>query len=329
MAIAFNQTTNAHGGAVITLSVNHAAAGTDRYALIAVYAEGGDFGSHNILNISYAGGGGSVGLIGRVGDYGELSLYQVIAPATGSQLVTVNFVGNSPRCVLGIVSYTGVDQTTPRRDTDSVYIEDVATTSLTLTSIVGDRVVDVAVCALDAYAANISQNELISLDDWDSVFRSFGMSERAGAATSTAMSWTASGATSHFQYAVSLIASAGGGPVLGTVTPTTGSLRFSYSPPSLNPFTNVRISEILINEAGSPLAGRTGMHLLVWYEGYPFGAPDLSYSNATTGAAGTFSYSLASGPLLYNSPIFYLLTDGNASGSLSGYTCARMVPTYS
>ncbi len=120
-----------------------------------------------------------------------------------------------------------------------------------------------------------------------------------------------------------------GGGSQATVNPTRGELVISGKTADLNSFASVRVAEILINEAGSPVANRTGMHLLVWYAGIPFGSPDLSYSDATTGANGTLSYSLASGPLTLNQPIFYVLTDGNASGSLSGYTCARMVPTYS
>jgi hypothetical protein len=65
----------------------------------------------------------------------------------------------------------------------------------------------------------------------------------------------------------------------------------------MNPFTNVRIREVLINEAGSPVANQTGIHLLVWYSGFPAGAADLSYSNMTTDPTGTTSWSLATGTL--------------------------------
>jgi hypothetical protein len=88
----------------------------------------------------------------------------------------------------------------------------------------------------------------------------------------------------------------------------------------------VRIREVLINEAGSPVGNRTGMSLLIWYGGSPVGAPDLSYSALTTDANGTTSWSIATGSLAYNQSIFYVATDGGAS--LSMYTCARMVPSY-
>jgi hypothetical protein len=47
----------------------------------------------------------------------------------------------------------------------------------------------------------------------------------------------------------------------------------------------------------------------------------------TTDANGTASWNIATGPLTLGTPIFYVATDGGAS--LSQYTCARMVPTYS
>lgn len=113
-----------------------------------------------------------------------------------------------------------------------------------------------------------------------------------------------------------------------TVTPSTGSVVAAGNAPSLNSFTNVRIREVLVNAAGSPVGSRTGVSLLVWYEGYPIGAPDLSYSNMTTDANGTTSWSIATGPLVYGDPIFYVANNGVAA-SLSEWTCARMIPTYS
>jgi len=112
-----------------------------------------------------------------------------------------------------------------------------------------------------------------------------------------------------------------------TVTPTTGSVVAEGRAPSVNPFTNVRIREVLINAAGSPVANQTGIHLVVWYGGVPTGAPDLSYSSMTTDANGSTSWSLATGSLVYNQKIFYVAHDGHAS--LSAYTCAQMIPTYS
>lgn len=112
-----------------------------------------------------------------------------------------------------------------------------------------------------------------------------------------------------------------------TVSPTTGSLVVQGRALTANAFTNVRLREVLINEAGSPLANMSGLSLVIWYGGAPVGTPDLSYSAVTTDTNGTMSYSLATGSLIYNQAIFYVATDG--SSSLSAWTCARAIPTYS
>jgi hypothetical protein len=111
-----------------------------------------------------------------------------------------------------------------------------------------------------------------------------------------------------------------------TATPGVGAVTLSGRAPTANAFTNVRIRDVLINEAGSPVANQTGIHLVVWYSGFPIGAPDLSYSNMTTDPTGTTSWSLATGTLMYNQRIFYVAHDGHSS--LSVYTCAQMQPTY-
>lgn len=111
-----------------------------------------------------------------------------------------------------------------------------------------------------------------------------------------------------------------------TITPGQGTMIFMGRLGTVNSFSSVAIREVLINEAGSPVANRTGMHLLVWYAGTPTGAPDLSLTALTTDAAGTASWSLPPSGLVYNQALFYLAHDGGAS--LSQYTCARMTPTY-
>lgn len=111
-----------------------------------------------------------------------------------------------------------------------------------------------------------------------------------------------------------------------TLSPSQAALSLAGRQGTINNFTNVAIREVLINEANSPVANRTGMSLLIWYDGNPNGAPDVSYSALTTDANGTASWNIASGPLAFGDPIFYVATDGGAS--LSQYTCARMVPTY-
>ena len=113
---------------------------------------------------------------------------------------------------------------------------------------------------------------------------------------------------------------------ISNVSPQTNPLTVNGRTATVNNFSTATIRDVLINEAGSPVANRTGISLLVWYAGAPIGAPDLSLSALTTDANGSASWSLPVGGLVFNQHIFYVATDGTAS--LSEYTCARMIPTY-
>lgn len=167
---------------------------------------------------------------------------------------------------------------------------------------------------------------------YDSQTAEWGVSQtqRRTGSTSTSVSWVDLGVEGSIEsgavmVALEIKADAGGGGS-GTINPATAALSLLGRAGSANAFSTVTIREVLINEAGSPVANRTGISLLVWYGGSPAGTPDLSYSALTTDANGTASWSIAPGSLVYNQPIFYVATDGGAS--LSQYTCARLVPTY-
>jgi hypothetical protein len=146
------------------------------------------------------------------------------------------------------------------------------------------------------------------------------------AESTLAAGWWINPGNTNSQY-IKTFAGTGVATTTTTLTPGVGAVTASGLAPTGNAFSNVRIREVLINEAGSPVANQTGIHLLVWYSGFPAGAADLSYSNMTTDPTGTTSWSLATGTLIYNQRIFYVAHDGHAS--LSVYTCAQMQPTYS
>lgn len=328
MAIAFNAATTGGGVAgsdVTGLNTTFTnISGADRIAIVLLYTQG------SVSSVSVTMGGQSMGApVFTLAD-NSIRVYTLTNCPVNSASLVSSWTGNSPGCIMTGVVYTGVEQTGPLRDSkvNTGGQEGVSSTTLTMTSALNDMIVDAVLAVWGDTTSGVGQTRRITLNNPSDLFRSAGMSEKAASAGTTNMSWTMSDTSDIYQIGFTLIPAADGGPVTGTVNPTRGQLTINGRTPAINPFTNVRISEILINEAGSPVASRTGLHLLVYYEGFPLGAPDLSYSNASTGSAGTLSYSLASGPLVYNQPIFYVLHDGNASGSLSAYTCGRMVPTY-
>lgn len=181
MAIAYNaasSTSQAAGDSL--LSVSHTAAGSDRVVLIGVYVEGSTF-----TTCSY---GAQTPTAVLTSADSSLRVYRLIAPNTGAQTVTINYAGAASRSALGVLSYTGVDQTTPINDSDLAFNE-ASPISVTLSSAAGELVVDFAAITGAAAAADGSQTERISLDSFSSEFRCFGASEKAGGASVT-MQWT-------------------------------------------------------------------------------------------------------------------------------------------
>lgn len=183
------------------VSVSHTASGTNRCALIGVY-QGAD---HAITAISY--GAQTPTLIGAEN---RLSLYGLVAPATGAQTVSVTS-DTSEGIMIGVVSYTDCAQAstfgTPVTATTS------ETTSISATGVgsaTGALVVDAAVMISLAMAADVSQTERISRDDPGEGFWSFGMSEKAGSASVT-MTWSTAGSVGDNEIVAVSIAAAGGG----------------------------------------------------------------------------------------------------------------------
>lgn len=110
-----------------------------------------------------------------------------------------------------------------------------------------------------------------------------------------------------------------------TLTPTPAQITVSGKVPATSAFQNVRIRDVLVSGSGQPVANATDIHLAVWYSGICSGAPDVSLNGLTTDANGSTSWSIPTGLLSYQQPIFYVAQN---SLSYSNYTCGRMIPSY-
>lgn len=161
-------------------------AGTNRYAHIGVYSE-----TQTVTSV--ACGAQSATLVESTAN-NALWIFGLVAPTAGSTTCTANFGATCTRCAIAVVQYTGVHQTTPRGTAvEAAENEFGPGATVDATSASGELVVDVASSVGTVWDADGSQTERIDLDDFDSTFRSFGMSEEAGASTVT-MSWTGTGA---------------------------------------------------------------------------------------------------------------------------------------
>lgn len=213
MSITFDAAASVENGGGSSLSVSHTSSGSNRGVLIGIHAEGGV----TISSLTY--GAQTPTLVDSTAN-GIGHLYFLAAPATGGQTVTATLSGTSARCVMGIVSYNGsVGALSVAGFENPAEDEFGPNASATISSATGQLVVDMATCVGNVWAADTGagQTERLSLDDYGSTFRCFGMSEKAGASSVT-MSWTGTGAEFTNIIAVALQEAGGGGgssPVLG------------------------------------------------------------------------------------------------------------------
>lgn len=200
MAIVFDAAASDTGSGGTQATTTHTASGSDRYVLIGVWAEGGV----SISSISY---GAQTPSLLHAHSVGAGWLYGLDDPATGGQTVTVNVSASSARFAIGIISYTGVSSAGTPVEGE---VSGGSPLTVNVSSAAGQMVVDFAVKAIDAFTVGASQTARIEIDDFDSTFRCLGMSEEAGAATTT-MSWTSAGADG-WTIAVALTEAAGAAP---------------------------------------------------------------------------------------------------------------------
>lgn len=260
-----------------------------------------------------------------------------VGSSPGSQTLTVDCGANNIRDYkVEVYCYTGYNSSSPFGATATGTGTYNGAKTITLDAA---PAADSEVLAVVAGGANTVSSSVAPGTGWTEItdteisgWAFFQTQSRTGS-TSTSVTWNdidvVGGGAGKFaaSYAALEIKADAGGGSSATAEPSQGTLTLSGLAPTTNAFTNVRIREVLINEAGSPVGNQTGMHLIVWYGGAPSGSPDLSYSDMTTDANGTTSWSIATGSLQYNQGIFFVAHDGHTS--MSVYTCARMVPTYS
>ena len=186
MALAVDTATYVAGAGAGPFTWSHTCAGSDRVLLVGIsYYDSGD----TVSAITYNSVAMTVVPSSTVsnGQY-TVSFYRLIAPATGSNTVSITFTGNVFDFKAGSVSFTGADQTTPL-GTAVTATGSSTTPSVTVTSATGEIVLDTLV---------IVHSGTLTVDGsqaqrWNGTggfgFIKGGGSTEAGA-SSTTMSWS-------------------------------------------------------------------------------------------------------------------------------------------
>ncbi len=207
MALAIEATSNSNGSSS-PLTWSHTCAGSERLLVVGVAMNPGSSGS--VSGVTYNGAALTpAGLaIGDASD-DEVSFWNLIAPATGTNNIIVTVSGSVSGMVAGAVSFTGAHQTVPLGGlvTNSASSDPFA--SVTASSEAGGIVVDMVSWTLgETASAGSGQTSHVNASGGGSVLGAG--STKAGAA-SVLMSWSLSNAVHWCIAALPIKASGGGG----------------------------------------------------------------------------------------------------------------------
>jgi len=186
MAVLFDATAQVGGVAVTTLTTAaFTISGSNRAAMIGMSWDNGG----GVTGISTTCGGVTGAAIANtdITNFVRTAMFQVIAPATGSQTANCAWT-NARDAVLGVVTATGVGQTTPFNNgaTESAAS---GTPSLAITSTNGDLTID----TLDEQDTPSGPNQT---ERWNTVRGGAGGAGSTGPGTGTAThSWASTAAS--------------------------------------------------------------------------------------------------------------------------------------
>jgi hypothetical protein len=113
MAIAFDAVSSTTGISVTTTTFSHVCTGSDRLIFITAHGGDGTAADRTLTAASYNAVAATSSWTVEDGAWNGSSGYYLVAPATGSNTVSVTYGGNCFNTSCGAVSFTGVDQTTP------------------------------------------------------------------------------------------------------------------------------------------------------------------------------------------------------------------------
>jgi hypothetical protein len=226
MAIAYGAiTTTTSTTATTSLSLNHTAAGSDRLAVVILHVMRNSDAGIAVTAATYGG----VAMTERAtienrhtaaGKTYRTSIYTFVAPATSSTAVAFTLDQNSLASAVAVMSFTGVDQTTPfdASATANVAVSNNCTVTLT-TGVANAWVVGGTHLRggdTDPFAAGTGVEEKYDLESGTDATGDIGAAGGYKETTSTGsytLNWTAAAADTGVIAAISIRPAATGGPV--------------------------------------------------------------------------------------------------------------------
>ncbi|MGH7408186.1 MAG: DUF2341 domain-containing protein [Candidatus Methylomirabilales bacterium] len=183
--------------ATSSLTISHTTSGTNRLMLVGVsITDDGAGGAPSVSSITYNGVGlSSVGSRATSDSSARIEIWRLVAPATGANNVVVTLSSDPHAMTVGVMTFTGVDQSTPLGTFASATSDITSSVSVAVASAAGELVFDTMVLE------SSSNRDLIpgagQTERWD-LFQaglagetsSNGGGSTAAGAASVTMSWS-------------------------------------------------------------------------------------------------------------------------------------------
>jgi Tfp pilus assembly protein PilX len=259
------------GGTGTTVNVNHTVSGSGRLMLVGIST----LTNEDVTSVVWdpTGANQSLSLVSgcnRLSANGEMWIYQLVAPATGTSLTLTVTFATSASAAVGVASFTGVNQTTPL-GTCVVANGDPGPATVTVTSAPDELVFD-TVASDENLTANASQNVR-----WDITTPVHGGGSTKAGASSVTMSWTA-GSTGWAIGAVSVKPGGGCPNINEAIGPEPSESRYSVTLPfdNVNDYhgfdSNTAVPSGIRNIDSTLIGGLDGYRVTVSVAGQPLGA---------------------------------------------------------
>jgi len=210
-AIAFDAASSTSPGTVNGASLTHTASGSNRLAILCLTFGGvsGDTAT------AHTYGGVNMPLIGgSAASGGGAYLYQLVAPATGSATVSLSFNQFVTDVRFGVVTLTGVHQTTPLGTLASALNDNAGPASVNVSTAVDDWVIDCMKGGNSSVSITVGAGQTARWEyDPGGVLPS-GSSTAIAVSGTTTMSWTFPSTTSWDLAAINVKPAAAAAPVV-------------------------------------------------------------------------------------------------------------------
>jgi hypothetical protein len=192
-------------------SVNHAATGANRLAIAAIAWFGNTATVTGMTSNAVAMTQIGSALVHPDSDNLRLAAFYIIAPSTSSVSYAAAFSGSPLLNYVQVMSFTGVDQSTPiGTHAGNNSSGDQTAVSSTVSSAINDLVADFLYTVGTAATVGAGQTERLTASDWGGNGLQNRTSTEAGA-TSVDMTWTLGSAAKWLQFAIPIQAVIAGG----------------------------------------------------------------------------------------------------------------------